>query len=211
MKLSDAEQGSIAARAALVEAHTGIEVVVAVIDRCDAYPEAPWKAFALCSALAALAAPLWPGGDGPTVVAAVLTLIGAGAAAALATAFVPSFARLFVDAARRETEARQYAASFFLAHGLSGTGRRNAVLLLVGLFERTVVMLPDAGLTATLDGGELKAIIARIAGPLADGRIAAALGDGLDALEALLVARGHTAPAVPQDEIAREFIREVGA
>lgn len=211
MKLSDAEQGSVAARAAQVEARTGVEVVVAVIDRCDAYPEAPWKAFALCTALAALAVPLWPGAGGPAVVAAVLALLGTGAVAALATALVPPLARLFVDAARRETEARQYATSFFLGHGLGATRRRNAILVLVGLFERAVVILPDTGLQATLGEGELKAIIARIAGPLAAGRIASALGDGLDALEALLVARGHTAAAVPQDGIAREFIRETGA
>jgi uncharacterized membrane protein YgcG len=102
--------------------------------------------------------------------------------------FVPPFARLFLDAARREAETRQYAAAFFLDNTLSRTRRRNAVLLLVGAFERSVVILPDSGLP--LASAELQDIIARMTPRLAAGQIAPALRDGLDALEALLVAKG---------------------
>lgn len=204
MMLSEADRRSIAGRAGRLEARTGVQVVAAVVGRCDAYPEAPWKAFALFSGLAFLAASLWH----PDAVLGGLTFLVGGAAAALATLFLPGFARLFLDAARREAETRQYAAAFFLDHGLARTQRRNAVLLLVGVFERCVVVLPDGGLP--LAAAELHDIIARMRPALAAGRVAPALRDGLDALEALLVAKGFTAGG-GRDEIAAEVIEEKGA
>lgn len=204
MNLSETDRKEIAGRAERLEARSGVQVVAAVVGRCDAYPEIPWKAFALFSGLAFLAASLWH----PDAVLGGLTFLVGGAAAALATLFLPAFARLFLGAARRETETRQYADSFFLAHGLGRTQRRNAVLLLVGVFERCVVVLPDGGLP--LAAAELHDIIARMRPALAAGRVAPALRDGLDALEALLVAKGFTAGG-GRDEIAAEVIEEKGA
>jgi uncharacterized membrane protein len=42
-------------RIAEVEKLTGVQIVIAVIERSDAYPELPWKAFALGAAVAGLA------------------------------------------------------------------------------------------------------------------------------------------------------------
>lgn len=203
MNLSDTDRKEIGERAARLEARTGVQVAAAVVGRCDAYPEIPWKAFALFSGLALLAALPWQ----PGAVSAGLTFLGAGIVAALATVFVPPFARLFLDAARREAETRQYAAAFFLDNTLSRTRRRNAVLLLVGAFERSVVILPDSGLP--LASAELQDIIARMTPRLAAGQIAPALRDGLDALEALLVAKGFAGGG--SDEIAQEVFEEKGA
>ena len=205
MNLSDTERNTLTERAARLEARTGVQVVATVVGRCDAYPEIPWKAFALASALAALASVFWH----PNAVLAVLTILGTGAAAALAAVFLPAFARLFVDAARREAETRQYAASFFLGQNLSHTQQRNAILILVGVFERTVVILPDAGLRDHLSDAELQDIIARMTPQLAAGQIAPALRDGLDALEALLAAKGF-AGGGGADEIAQEIFEEKG-
>ena len=205
MPLGNPDKTSISERAERLEARTGIEVVAAVVGRCDAYPEIPWKAFALCSGLAFLAAMLWR----PDAVLGGLTFLGAGAAAALATVFLPGFARLFVDASRREAETRQYAASFFLAHDLSRTQRRSAILVLVGVFERTVVILPDSGIRDRIAEADLQEIIARMTPQLAAGRIALALRDGLDALEAQLVASGFSGGG--RDEIAQEVFEEKGA
>lgn len=202
MKLSEADRRSIAERAARLEARTGVEIVATVVGRCDAYPEAPWKAFALFASLAGLAGTYWL----PGAVLAGLTFLGAGAVAALATVFIPPFARLLVGAARRETETRQYASAVFLDRNLARTERRNALLLLVGVFERTVVILPDAGIRA--DEAELQDIIAGMKPALAAGRIAPALRDGLDALEALLVAKGFAGGG--RDEIAQEVFEEKG-
>ena len=203
MNLSETERRDIAERAARLEARTGVQVAAAVVCRCDAYPEIPWKAFALFSGLALLAASLWH----PDAVLGGLTFLLGGAAAALATVFLPGFARLFLDAARREAETRQYAAAFFLANGLSRTQRRNAVLVLVGVFERSVVVLQDSGLA--LAETELQEVIARMTPQLAAGRIAPALREGLDALEALLAAKGFAGGG--SDDIAQEVFEEKGA
>lgn len=203
MMLPEADRRSIAERAERLEARTGVQVVAAVIGRCDAYPEVPWKAFALFSGLSLLAALPWR----PDAVLAGLTFLLLGAAAALAAIFLPPFARLFVDAARRETEARQYAAAFFIDNGLARTRRRNAILVLVGVFERCVVILPDAGLP--LAESELREIIAGMRPRLAAGEVAPALRDGLDALEALLAAKGLAGGG--GDEIGQEVYVEKGA
>jgi len=203
MNLSETERRDIAERAARLEARTGVQVAAAVVGRCDAYPEIPWKAFALFSGLSLLAASLWH----PDAVLGGLTFLLGGGAAALATVFLPGFARLFLDAARREAETRQYAAAFFLANGLSRTQRRRAVLVLVGVFERSVVVLPDSGLA--LAEAELQEVIARMTPQLAAGRVAPALREGLDALEALLAAKGFAGGG--SDEIAQEVFEEKGA
>lgn len=203
MNLSETDRKEIAGRAERLEARSGVQVVAAVVGRCDAYPEIPWKAFALFSGLAFLAASLWH----PDAVLGGLTFLVGGAAAALATLFLPGFARLFLDAARREAETRQYAAAFFLANGLSRTQRRRAVLVLVGVFERSVVVLQDSGLA--LAEAELQEVIARMTPQLAAGRVAPALREGLDALEALLAAKGFAGGGT--DEIAQEVFEEKGA
>lgn len=203
MNLSETERRDIAERAARLEARTGVQVAAAVVGRCDAYPEIPWKAFALFSGLSLLAASLWH----PDAVLGGLTFLLGGATAALATVFLPGFARLFLDAARREAETRQYAAAFFLANGLSRTQRRRAILVLVGVFERSVVVLQDSGLA--LAEAELQEVIARMTPQLAAGRVAPALREGLDALEALLAAKGFAGGG--SDEIAQEVFEEKGA
>jgi len=203
MSLPESDRQSIAERTARLESRTGIDVVVAVVGRCDAYPEIPWKAFALFASLSGFASIVWH----PDAVLTGLTILFMGAAAALAAAFVPPFGRFFLGRERRAGEALQYAESFFLHHALGRSERRRAVLLLVGLFERQVVILPDAGLR--LADAELQDLIARMTPALADGRTAAALRDGLDALEALLVAQGFAGGG--RDEIAESLVEEKGA
>lgn len=215
MHLSESERRQIGERAARIEARTGAQLVAAVVGKCDAYPEIPWKAFALAVSVTALVAVLsWSQGASPSLyglIAVVLCLLGAGALAALATVFFPPFARLFLDSARRDAEVRQYAESFFLARDLVRTRQRNAVLLLVGLFERSVVILPDRGVRARVDAAELAAVIARMTPMLAAGRIAPALLDGLDALETLLAAKGFAGAGERiGDEMSDETGDEIG-
>ncbi|MBK6629589.1 MAG: TPM domain-containing protein [Betaproteobacteria bacterium] len=206
MNLSENDRQGITERAERLEARTGVQVVAVLADKCDAYPEIPWKAFALGAALAALAVALGLQG----AILATLALLGAGAAAALATIFLPAFARLFLVAGRRDAEVRQYAESLFLRHALFNTRNRCGILILVGLFERSVVILPDSGLRERIGDAELKDIVALMTPALSGGRQAAALQDGLNALEALLVARGF-AGGEGDDEIVQEVIEEKGA
>lgn len=206
MNLSETDRRAIGERAARLEARTGVQAVAAVVGKCDTYPEVPWKAFALFSGLAALAAMPW----GPDALMAGTGFLLAGATAALATLFLPAFARLFLDPVRRETETRQYAAALFFDRDLSRTPGRNAILILIGRFERTLVILPDAGLRTHLDAAELQGLIVGMAPSLAAGQIAATLIQGLDALETLLVAKGLVG-GTGADEIGPELCEEEGA
>jgi putative membrane protein len=195
--LSEQERRDLDRRIAEAEKRTGAQIVLAVIERCDDYPELPWKAFALGASVAGLTVVLLdflrPGWSSFTaVLLAVVATLGAGAALALLCVNLPGFARLFLDENRAEVEARQYAESLFLSRELFATSRRTGILLLVSLFEHEVVVLPDAGLAIRLGGDALKGIITRMTAHLPSGRVARALEEGLAGLEGALAA---TAPA----------------
>jgi uncharacterized membrane protein len=60
MPVSEKEQQQINSLVRRFEAETGIEAVAAVVGKADAYPEIPWKAYAIGSAFGALAAVFVP-------------------------------------------------------------------------------------------------------------------------------------------------------
>jgi len=132
----------------------------------------------------------------------------AGGAAALAAAYIPPFARLFLDRDRADAEVRQYADAMFLARGLHGTAGRVGILLLVSLFEREVAIRCDQGVTARAPDAELQPVIAAMAPPLRRGAVAHALLEGLAELERRLRMRGF--PKGGPDEIADELVQEKG-
>jgi putative membrane protein len=213
MPLTQEEQHAIRQQVDGVEARTGAQVMAGVVGKCDAYPEVPWKAFALGAALGAVASlvaawlrPAWP--DGGLVLTAVVTSLGTGAGLALLTVFAIPVARLFVDAHRAEVEVRQYAEGLFLRQEVFKTQRRIGVLLMVSEFERQLLILPDTGIRARVSEGELAAIIATMRPPLVAGNAAAALRAGLAALEELLVVKGFTASG--QNEIVESLVQEKG-
>lgn len=189
--LTAQEKEHLERRTAEAEERTGAQIVLAVIERSDAYPELPWKAFALGAAVGGLAAvvlellqPGWtafPGG-----LRAVILALGAGAACAFGAVVLPGFARLFLDGNRAEMEIRQYAESLFLSRELFATGGRRGVLVLVSLFEHRVVVLPDRGLGERLGTGALREIIAPMTAALAAGRVGSALEHGLAGVERVL-------------------------
>ncbi len=209
--LTQQERARIEGRVAEAEARTGAQLVVAVIDRCDAYPELPWKAFALGVATTSLAA--WAVGlarvqgavSARWALAGLVALLAIAAAAALLSVFLPAFARLFLDSQRAELETRQYAESLFLSRELFATNHRTGVLLLVGLFERQVVVLPDRGLAERLEPGALEAVIQKMTPLLAAGRVARALEVGLDGLVAVLE---ETAPPDAADNELPDAVAE---
>jgi putative membrane protein len=211
--LNDRERIRLGRRIADAEKRTGAQIVLAVIERSDTYSELPWKAFALGASLAGLsvsALDLLRSGwtSGTAVLIAVVSLLAAGAAGALLCVSVPRFARLFLDAHRAEVEVRQYAESFFLSREMFATRRRTGVLLLVSLFERQVVVLPDTGLGQRLSKEALQRIIARMTIALASGQVARALEEGLSSLEEILTV---TAPGESgENELADEIAEEEG-
>ena len=102
MHLTQQEQQQINELVTEVEAKSGAQVLVAVIGKADAYPEIPWKAFAVGAAVAALFVmadallhPDWASLH--SVVFDVVVVLGAGAALGLLTIVAPPLARMFPD------------------------------------------------------------------------------------------------------------------
>ena len=198
MHLTAEQSRTVEQRIAAIEARTGVQVVVALIGRCDAYPEIRWKAFALAAALASLAVVgidlLEPGWNPGSVVAAV-AILAAGAANALLAQFVPAWGRRFVRDNRAEAEARDYARSLFLERGLHATRERTAVLVMIGLYERVVVVHPDEGLAARIGEDGWRDVVGAVTPRLAAGDRPGAIDAGLRALGDLLERAGTAVPA----------------
>lgn len=216
MSLTAAERDHLDAAVAQVEVRAGAQVVVASVPKSDAYPELPWVAFACATALAALAGvlaemfrPGWV--TGTTHLFVATTTLGAGALAALAAIFLPSFARLFLRRPRAEGEARQQAQSLFLERELHATRERCTVLLLMSEFERQIVILPDKAVRDCAPDAAWQRVIDAMRSPLAQGRHAAAIEAGLAALEAVLLSHGVVGDGRSRDELPNGVIETKGA
>jgi putative membrane protein len=212
MRLGEEEQSQIKKLVAEAESRIGAEVLVVIIGRADAYPEIPWRAFAIGAAFAALLAALGAT-DGvpassshPTWIAAAL--LSGGAAPALLAIFAPWFARLFLGRLRAQGELRLYAQSVYLERGVHATRDRVGVLILLSRFEREAVILADAGIRRHVSEAQLAAIAAQMRAPLARGRVVDACAAALNALnlalQGLLPRRG-------KETLADTLIAERGA
>ena len=199
-----------------IEEKTGTEIVVTVIDKSDLYPEIPWKAFAMGTAMAALALLVYalvPVGAPhfPSIWAAMLIPMFTGAACACLTIFSPKAARLFLDATRAEGETAQYAKSVFLDHELFNTPDRCGLLVLISLFERRVTVLPDTGLSTKIADHALEPAVALITRYMLQGNAFKAIQEGLAALERILSQAGFSGEPGTPDRIASELIQQKGA
>ena len=143
-------------------------------------------------------------------VTALITVVGilaGGALLALLTVMVPRFAKCFLSDHRAEVEVRQYAKSLFLDRQLFATQKRTGILLLVSLFERRVVILPDKGLDQRLKEDDVRNIIEAMTFSLKRGQIGQAFDAGLDLLSNRLTTAG---PDDGNDELPNEIIEEEG-
>jgi len=209
--LNDQERSRLDQRVAEAEKRTGAQIVLAVIERSNSYAEIPWKAFALAVSVAglfvffqAMIQPEWF--EYIAVLRAMATTLAAGAFCALMTVCLPWFARLFLNDHRKELEVRQYAESLFLARQLFATRNRSGILLLVSLFERHVIVLPDTGISARLSQESLQEIISLMTPSLASGSVSHALEEGLVKLEEILAATATGEAG--ENELPDEIIEE---
>jgi putative membrane protein len=213
--LKRAPSEDVEARVAEVEAATGVQVVLALIDKADTYLELPWRAFALGASLGAsialVADAMSPAWSGFGALLAAALILGTGAVLAVAAMSFPPFARLFLRDIRRDAEVRHYAESLFLRRELFATRDRNAVLVLVARFERKVEILADAGLSDRVNRAEWSRVIAAMTPALAAGRYADAFRAGLDAVESLLAGKGFAGRADATNELADRPISSRGA
>ena len=214
MALSEKEQQQINTLVGRFEADTGIQAVAAVVERADAYPELPWKGYAIGSAIGALAVVLYPHpltdwSAASTLAFHAMAILGAGALVAAAT-LVPALGRLLLDRVRAEAEVRQRAAVIFLEREIFSTSSRRAVLLLVSRFERVTVVLRDIGLAQYTSPEGLGHAAAAMRAALPRGE-AAAFEAGFQELGALLRAHGYVATSAGSNELDDGVVMERGA
>ena len=212
LKLSDNDRNRLDLRVAETEKRTQTQIVLTLIQRSDTYEELPWKAFALGASISGLLLlPLvWLLYDWYPHVISLITVVGilaCGALLALLTIIFPRFAKYFLSDHRAEVEVQQYAKSLFLERELFATQKRTGILLLVSLFERRVVILPDKGLDDRLKEDDVRNIIAAMTLSLKRKQISQAFDAGLDHLSRILTT---TAPYAGDDELPNEIIEEDG-
>jgi putative membrane protein len=212
--LNDQERSQLDRRIAEAEKRTGAQIVLAVIERSDSYAELPWKAFALAVSVASLLVfflqVLWPEWSSQTtVLLALVTTLAAGAVCALMAVYLPWFARLFLNIHRKEVEVRQYAESLFLSRQLFSTSKRSGILLLVSLFERQVIVLPDTGISTRLSREVMREIISLMTPSLASGLVARALEQGLGRIAQILAVTASGEAG--ENELPEEIIEEKGS
>lgn len=203
--LAGEETAAIEARVAALERAAGIEVVTVITAKSDEYPEIVWEAFAFGAAFTALFVvvadvlrPEWV--TGALVFTSVLAILAVGALCALASVYVPAFARLFLRKSRAEVEVAQYANAQFLQRELFATPARTALLIVISMLEHRVVILPDRGLRAHASAAQWDSVVARMTPLLAVGKTGAAAIAGLDAVSELL--DGKSLPRGPANRFA---------
>lgn len=215
--LSDLDRQQLDALVKKAEQRTGAQIVLAVVRRSDAYTEIPWIAFALGASIACLCVCLWTAFSSSWTspinnVLSVVAVLGTGALFALLTVVLPPFASIFLLSHRAETEVRQYAESLFLRRELFATRDRIGILLLVSLFERRIILLPDRGLESRLSEKEMQEIIEVMKELLKQNNLKAAFEAGLDYLSRCLEESGIGQPiGQKKDELPDQIIEEKGA
>jgi putative membrane protein len=216
LHLAPDERRKINQCVAAFEARTGTQVVAAVVDKSDDYPEIPWKAFALGASVTTLALlgaelvrPDWPGAWHTLVFAVTTLAIGGGLA--LATLRSRSLARLFLNPHRAEAEVHQHAESLFVRSAVFRTKERTGLLLLVSRFERRVVILPDTGLGTRIAATDWQRIVDGVSRMLAENRVCDGLCSGINEAGALLAGAGFAPAAGIANELPDTIVEEGGA
>ena len=214
LAIADDEVAAVERAIARVEAATGVQIVAAIVPRSDAYPEIPWRAFALGASLTGLVAlvvdlarPGWL--TAQALLVQTLAILAGGAIAGIAATRIASFARLFLGARRASVEARQCAESLFLTRELFATPRRDAVLMMVSEFEHRVVIVPDVYCKGKVTTAEWEGVVARMTPLLRSGKVADAFVAGLESMEALLAGKGFapSTDAAPRNVLADAVVR----
>jgi putative membrane protein len=140
-------RAKVEASVAKAEARSLGQIVPAVVEKCDDYPEARYRGAMLAAGLATLVVvaydlplPLWE---------LPLVQLAAGIAGALLSMWDPVERRL-VGARELDEAARERAMRAFHENGLHRTEHGTGVLVFAALFERRVVILGDHGIHAKI-------------------------------------------------------------
>ncbi len=169
------------------------QIVPAVVEKSDAYPEARFRGAILAAALAtgavlAARAPL-------SLVELALLQLAAGIAGALLGSWDP-VERLLVGAKAMHEAARARAMRAFHENGLHRTAEGTGVLVFASLFERSAVVLGDRGIHARM-GDDWDRAVATLTAGMAAGDPARGFVD------AIAICGARLAEHFPRDPGAR--------
>jgi putative membrane protein len=206
--LNDADKALLESKISEAESRTKVEFLLAFTEKCDDYPEIPWKAFALgvsvsllFSILYILLYPSWI--NAGLVFGMILVTLVFSSLLSLLTLLSDVFARVFLPEERAHAETMQFAESFFYRRDFGNTNARNAVLVLVSLFEKYVVLIPDRGLEKRLSNEEANAVVNKITRKLREDGLMEAYKTAIDKLVKILET------SVPAGESKNELPNEI--
>ena len=164
------------------EKKTSGEIVPYVVDRCDVYEEAEWRAGVLLGVCVLIVyatlerfSPSWLP---PTVVDVALLMMVAAIAGGLLTRFVPACKRLFAGNHAMNRRVHQRAAEAFISEEVFKTRDRTGILIFLSLLERKVLVVGDSGINAKVKQSDWDGIVDLIVTAIrakkpADGLVAA--------------------------------------
>ena len=183
--LGEAEQASVRAALAEIEAHTTGEIVPVVLERSDAHPSASWISAMFMVLLLSGLFESWLPWNAPHILLCVqigFALIGLGLAELL-----PDWKRWFVRPSRATEMAEEQAQIEFQRQRVRETHDRCGVLLFVSLFERRVIVLADEGIDAKVGHEHWSLTRDLVLAGIARGELHAGLIDGIRAAGRVLV------------------------
>ena len=182
--LGSAGEAAIRSAIAGVERKTAGELVVVILEESDSHPQARW----LAALLSGLASYMLVAGSGldehPSTVLAAL--LGGGALGWVLAFFLPGFRRYFVAPGRADAMAEEQALQEFADLGVHRTEGRTGVLLLVSLFERSVIVLADDGIHRKADPAAWIEADRRVLEGIAMGSLAKGLLAGMESIAEVL-------------------------
>ena len=196
---SAADEEAIRAAVADAEGRSAGEVVPWIVEACDPYPEAAWKAASIGALLGMAigigAHPLAGAWGGLLLWLALPTL--AGAALGLALGQLDGVKRWLLDDEVVAHRVRSAAEAAFVRAEVFATRERTGILIFLALLEHRVVVLGDSGINERVKPEEWQAIADEIVAGVRRSRPAAALAGGIEACGRLLADRG--VPQVEED------------
>lgn len=140
----DAAKAAVSAAIKRIESQTSAEVVVAVRRQAGTSYRDADLAFGALIAFASLTLLLFVDKEFATTWIPVDVGVSF-AAGALLCRYTATLRRLLASSSRRHEETRRAATAAFQDLGIGRTSGRNGILVLVGLFEHKVAVVPDVG------------------------------------------------------------------
>ncbi len=203
--LSPEDREAIRQAVKSAEGDSSAEIVTAVADRSDAYPEVlGFTALFTALAFAALSTLIFQVGGfwdfsllrwslAPTLVGALLGYA--------LPRFFPSLIRFLATNSRIDERVHHAASLTFLEHRVFETANRTGILLYISLLEHQVLLLADEGIEAVVPQEAWDQITHDLAGGLREGRPGPALVQAVEGCASILVEYGMLVQEHDENEL----------